>query len=164
MNSPFAQLNQAPAATPAAPVNNNRTVLIAEDEEFLRNILVEVFQSAGFTVIPTGDGEAALQAALTQHPRVSILDIMMPKMDGMTALQKIRQDYWGKNALVIMLTNLSADNQILAGVAENLPSYYFVKSNMEPDQLVAKVEEILSQEDAPTASSGAAIPPDPIIQ
>lgn len=138
----------------------SKTVLIAEDEPFLLKILAETFEMAGFTVFRAPEGETALNIAMTQHPRVTILDIMMPKMDGMTVLQNIRQDAtWGKNALVIMLTNLTADNQILQGVSQNLPSYYFVKANMEPDQLVAKVQEIL-QQSAPVATNpAAAMPP-----
>jgi DNA-binding response OmpR family regulator len=123
-----------------------KTILIAEDEPFLRKMLVESFQYAGFQVLEAADGEAALNHALTNHPDVSVLDIMMPKMDGMSVLQRIRQDLWGRSALVIMLTNLTADNQILQGVSQSLPSYYFVKSNMEPDQLVTKVAEILEQQ------------------
>ncbi len=128
----------------AAPTDPSRTILIAEDEEFLRRMLVETFQGAGFQVLEAPDGRVALDLALKFHPRVSILDIMMPNMDGLTALQHIRQDFWGKNATVIILTNLTADNQILQNVSAALPSYYFIKSNMEPDQLLLKVQEILT--------------------
>lgn len=131
----------------------SRTVLIAEDEPFLLKILAETFEQAGFQVLRAPDGEVAAQLAMAHHPRVSILDIMMPKMDGLTVLQHIRQDaIWGKSALVIMLTNLTADNQILQGMSQNPPSYYFVKANMEPDQLLAKVQEVLSESPAPAAA------------
>jgi len=81
---------------------------------------------------------------LTQHPDVSLLDIMMPQMDGLEVLQRLRMDAWGKTAMLIMLTNLTADNQVLQRMAQTPPSYYFVKANMEPDQLVAKVNELLA--------------------
>jgi hypothetical protein len=58
-------------------------------------------------------------------------------------LQRMRQDMWGRSALIIMLTNLTADNQILQGMSQTPPSYYFVKASMEPDQLVDKVKEML---------------------
>lgn len=128
---------------PAAPTSTP-TVLIAEDEKPLRDILVQSFKSVGFNTLEATDGEEALNLALKSKPSVTILDIMMPKMDGMEALKKMRLDpEWGKNALVIMLTNLTADNKILQQMAESSPSYYFVKSDMEPDQLIAKVKEIL---------------------
>lgn len=140
-----------------------KTILIAEDEPFLRKTLVETFQYAGFQVLEAPDGEVALNYALANHPDVSVLDIMMPKMDGMTVLQRIRQDLWGRSALVIMLTNLTADNQILQGVSQSLPSYYFVKSNMEPDQLVTKVAEILEQQapSMPVSPVNNPVPPAP---
>ncbi len=123
--------------------SDSPTVLIAEDEEALRNILVQSFKSAGFQTIEAVDGQQALTLALQHKPMVIVLDIMMPVMDGMDALKKLRLDQWGKNAMVIMLTNLTADNKILQELSESAPSYYFVKSDMEPDQLIAKVKEIL---------------------
>jgi CheY-like chemotaxis protein len=118
-------------------------VLIAEDEEVLRKILVQSFQAAGYKTLEAANGEEALAQALKDKPAVTILDIMMPKMDGMEALKKMRLDPWGKTAMVIMLTNLTADNKILQDLSESAPSYYFVKSDMEPDQLIAKVKEII---------------------
>lgn len=120
------------------------SVLIAEDEDVLRQILAQTFTDAGFKVIQAQNGKQALELALSQKPSVTILDIMMPEMDGMEALKKIRLDpVWGANSLIIMLTNLTADNKILEQMAESSPSYYFVKSDMEPDQLLAKVREIM---------------------
>ncbi len=125
--------------------DGQKTVLIAEDEPFLNKMLVQTFELAGFKVLSAMDGEQAMQYALTQHPDISVLDILMPKLDGVRVLQRMRQDLWGKNALIIMLTNLTADDQITKAMAATPPSYYFVKSNMEPDQLLNKVTEMLAQ-------------------
>lgn len=124
----------------------SRSILVVEDEPLLRKILIETFEAAGFTALPAPDGEAGLNLALEQHPDVTLLDILLPKIDGINVLKKIRLDAWGKNALIIMLTNLTADNEILQGLSDNLPSYYFIKSNMDPDQLVVKVKEILAEQ------------------
>ncbi len=125
-------------------------VLIAEDEDALRSILTQSFQAAGYRTLEAVDGEVAARLALQYHPDVTVLDIMMPKVDGITALKQMRLDPWGQTAMVIMLTNLTADNQILQGLAEAAPSYYFVKSDMDPDQLIAKIKEIREQTVAPT--------------
>ena len=122
-----------------------KTVLVAEDEPFLHKMLVQTFELAGFKVLAALDGETALNYALTQHPDVSVLDILMPKLDGVRVLQRMRQDLWGRNALIIMLTNLTADDQITKAMAATPPSYYFVKSNMEPEELLSKVTEMLAQ-------------------
>lgn len=124
---------------------SRKKILIVEDEPFLRKIMVETFQQAGFEVLEAADGEAGLNLALAQQPDVTLLDILMPKMDGITVLRRMRQNPWGKHALIIMLTNLTADNQVLEGMSDNPPSYYFVKSDMELEELVAKVNEIINQ-------------------
>lgn len=126
----------------------SRTILIVEDEPLLRKILIETFGAAGFTVMPAADGEIGLKLAIDKKPDVILLDILLPKIDGINVLKKIRLDSWGKNALIIMLTNLTADNEILQGLSDNLPSYYFIKSNMDPDQLVTKIKEILAEQPA----------------
>lgn len=134
----------APAPIPAAAPASGPSVLIAEDEEVLRKILAQAFRDAGFNVFEAATGKEALDLALANKPGVTILDIMMPEMDGMEALKKLRLDpTWGASAMVIMLTNLTADNKILEQMNESSPSYYFVKSDMEPEQLVAKVRDIL---------------------
>lgn len=125
---------------------SQRTILIAEDEPFLLKVLAETFEQAGFQVFRAPDGEVALQLATANHPQICVLDIMMPKMDGLTVLQRLRQDpLWGKNAIIIMLTNLTADNQILEAMAKNPPSYYFVKETMDPNQLLVKVQELYTR-------------------
>lgn len=128
---------------PDETAQTETSVLIAEDEEALRKILVQSFNAVGFKTIEAADGEQALSLALQLKPAVTILDIMMPKMDGLETLKKMRLDPWGKTAMVIMLTNLTADNKILQDLSESAPSYYFVKSDMEPDQLISKVKEII---------------------
>ena len=126
-------------------VTPNRTILIAEDEPFLNRSLCEVFTLAGFQAIAATDGEQALNLALSQKPDVIILDILMPKLDGVAVLQRLRQDIWGKSALIIILTNLTADTNLLQALAANPPSYFFYKNDMNPEQAVNKVSEILAQ-------------------
>ncbi len=126
------------------PLAGNKKILIVEDEAFLRKIFTQVFRQAGFDVLEAADGEAGLVMALAQHPDVTLLDILLPKMDGITVLKRIRQDQlWGKESLVIMLTNLTADNRIIQDMMDTPPSYYFVKANMELSQLVSKVKELV---------------------
>ncbi|PJC33288.1 hypothetical protein CO051_01715, partial [Candidatus Roizmanbacteria bacterium CG_4_9_14_0_2_um_filter_39_13] len=57
-------------------------------------------------------------------------------MDGMTVLKQLRADEWGKNAKVIILTNLDANDRILQGVVDDHPSYYMVKSNTKPEMVL----------------------------
>jgi DNA-binding NarL/FixJ family response regulator len=70
----------------------------------------------------------------------------MPKMDGMTVLDKIRKDDWGKNVPVIILTNKDAGEGIIQKVVENQPSYYFIKSNIELSVIAEKIKELLNKQ------------------
>lgn len=112
-----------------------------------RKALVDKFTREGFQVVSARDGEEGLNTALKEKPDIILLDVVMPKMDGMTMLKKLRQqNEWGKSIPVIMLTNLSADDdKIMKGITEDLPAYYLVKSNWAINDVVDKVKERLSR-------------------
>jgi len=67
----------------------------------------------------------------------------MPIMDGMAMLVELRKDSWGKTAKVILLTNIEPDEKILKGVLVEQPIYYFVKSDMQLDDLMDKIADTL---------------------
>ena len=125
---------------------NNKTILIVEDDSSLRNVLHDKFILEGFDVLDAKDGEEGLALALSLHPDLILLDIVMPKMDGMTMMKKLREtDEWGKNVPVILLTNLSADDEkINQAIAVNEPAYYLVKSDYTISYLVEKIKERLT--------------------
>lgn len=118
-----------------------------EDDSSLRNVLHEKFTVEGFSVLDAKDGEEGLAIALREHPDLILLDIVLPKMDGITMMKKLRQDgEWGKNVPIILLTNLSADDEkINQAVTDNEPAYYLVKSNWKINDLVEKVRERLNR-------------------
>jgi DNA-binding response OmpR family regulator len=127
---------------------NNKRILIVEDDSSLRNVLHDKFILEGFDVLDAQDGEEGLASALSFHPDLILLDIVMPKMDGMTMMKKLRgTDEWGKNVPVILLTNLSADDEkINQAIAINEPAYYLVKSDYTISYLVEKIKERLSRQ------------------
>ena len=81
-----------------------------------------------------------LAIALKEQPDVILLDIIMPKMDGITMLKKLREDAWGKEAKVILLTNLSS-NEKLAEVTAQGSHEYLVKTDWKIEDVVTKVRE-----------------------
>ena len=83
-----------------------------------------------------------MATALREHPDLILLDIILPKMDGITMLKKLREESWGKHVHVFMLTNIS-DNEKVAAALENDAFEYFIKSNIKIEGLVAKVKEVL---------------------
>lgn len=121
-----------------------KKVLIVEDESDLLQALTDAFTAEGFTALGATNGEDGLTVAYDQHPDILLVDIVMPKMDGLTMLQHLRNDPWGKNVPVIILTNLndykSVANALTVGVRD-----FLVKSNWEIDKVVGMVRQRLSQ-------------------
>jgi len=119
-----------------------KKILIIEDDTPIQSALEAKFKLEGFDVTTAGNGEAGLQAALKTHPDVILLDVVMPKMDGLTMLRILRQDPWGKTAKVIFLTNLSNPETITEALGEKVFDY-LVKSDWKIDAVVNKVRFLL---------------------
>lgn len=125
--------------------NQKKKILIIEDETPMLQILNDRLIASGFDIIQARDGEEGLQLALTHHPDLILLDILMPKMNGTVTINKLREDAWGKSVPVIMLTNVSPDTDAaLNEILKNQPAYYFVKSDIELDTLVEKIKGIFN--------------------
>jgi len=122
-----------------------KIILIVEDEPPILSILSDKLTQNGFEVIQATNGLDGLNLALQKHPDLVLVDILMPKIDGMTMLQKLRADAWGKTVPAIILTNVNPDNnQTLEDINKTQPAYYFVKSDIKLDEVVERVREILS--------------------
>ena len=122
-----------------------KKILIVEDEQSLRMSLQDTFSAEGFEVFAASNGEEGLKLALEKSPDIILLDLLMPKMDGMTMLRKIRsENAWGKNVPVIILTNLTADDEKrMKDITELEPTYYLEKVNWHMKDVVEKVKERL---------------------
>lgn len=125
-------------------MENKKIILITEDEKSLRGALHDKLKNEGFDVLEAKDGIEGLSVSLSEHPDLILLDIMMPKMDGMSMLQKLREDTWGKTVPVIILTNLSsADEERNREIVALEPTYYFEKADKSIEEIVEKIKERL---------------------
>ncbi len=121
-----------------------KTVLIIEDEKSLREATVDILKRKGFLALSAKNGKEGVGIALSEHPDLILLDLIMPEMDGMTALKKIREDAWGKTVSVIILTNLSEINgNIKDDAAAHIPTEYLIKSDWKLHDIIKKIEKIL---------------------
>lgn len=118
-------------------------VEIVEDEEPVLNVLSSRFEKEGFEVIRASDGEEGLKAALEHQPDLILLDLLMPRMDGISMLKKLREDDWGKNVPVIVLTNLN-DADKVASATEGGAFDFLVKADWKLEDLVKKVRQKLN--------------------
>src|SRR3954469_11158405 len=98
-------------------------ILIVEDEEPMAVTLADNLVNAGFLEpLRAHNGDEGLKMALSELPDLILLDIVMPKADGMTMLKKLRADINSKNLKVILLTNLTADESVMGSVLTTEPS------------------------------------------
>lgn len=88
-------------------MEKKQKVLIVEDEKDMREALVGKFELSGFEVEQAENGVGGLKQSLDSHPDIILLDIIMPEMDGIEMLKKLRENEWGKKVPVIILTNIS---------------------------------------------------------
>ncbi len=118
-------------------------ILIVEDDPLMSRMYQKIFLFEKYEVEIAHDGEEGFEKAKTIKPTIILLDIMMPKMNGLQVLEKLKLDPDLKNIPVIMLTNLSsekdAENAMLKGAVK-----YIVKSQNEPKQVAETVKEIIA--------------------
>ncbi len=116
----------------------NYKIVIAEDDALLLRSLGDRFTKEGFTVFPAKNGVEAVKFSLENHPDIILLDIVMPIMDGMAALKRIREDAWGKDASIILLTNLSDAEKVAEAVSYGVYDF-LIKIDWKLEELVKKV-------------------------
>lgn len=119
-----------------------KKILIVEDELALLYALASQFDKKQFKVLQAVDGEEGLKSALEHHPDLILLDLLMPKMDGMSMLKELRKDMWGKDVKVIILTNLS-DAEKIDEALKNGTYDYLVKKDWNITQVIEKVKHSL---------------------
>ncbi len=119
-----------------------KTILIVEDEVSLREALKLKLEKEAYLVLEAENGKEGLDLALTTHPDLILLDIIMPVMDGISLFHELRKDDWGKSANVLILTNLS-DLEKMAIATEQNSSGYLIKSDWKINDLMIKVRELL---------------------
>lgn len=119
-------------------------LLIVEDDAFLSKMYAKKFQVAGFEVELAHDGMDALAKVKTFKPEIILMDILMPKLNGLEALDKLKSDPETKSIPVIMSTNLSttddAETALKKGAAK-----YIVKSDVTPAEIVKTVQAVLGK-------------------
>ncbi|MEX2054986.1 MAG: response regulator [Candidatus Andersenbacteria bacterium] len=113
----------------------DKTILVVEDETSLLRVIADQLHDEGYTVITATNGQAGLDAALSHHPDLIFLDVVMPQMDGIMMLKKLRRDSWGKRVPVIILTNVSEANTIDMAMEYGVHEY-IVKADWQLDDVV----------------------------
>lgn len=119
-------------------------ILLVEDDPLIYRMYQKVFQLEGLDLAVASDGQDGLQKVQAQPPDLILLDVMMPIMNGVELLEKLKEDPKTTDIPVIMLTNLS-NMQITQDALSKGALFYIVKSETEPDRLVQIVRDTLNK-------------------
>jgi CheY-like chemotaxis protein len=122
--------------------SNKKKILVIDDDNNLRLVLVDKLNMSGFEAIGASNGKEGLEKALEWHPDVILLDVMMPVMNGQEMLRKLREDKWGERAKVIMLTVVE-DAGVIAQAVQDGSFAYIIKTDQSMDDVVEKVKSML---------------------
>jgi len=117
-------------------------IAIIEDDAVINQMYRMKFESDGFEVQVASNGKIGVEMVKTFAPDLILLDLQMPEMRGDEALKKIRQEAWGTNIPVIVLTNTGIEESPASLKDLNVHSY-IVKAELTPSQVVAKAKEAL---------------------
>lgn len=118
-------------------------ILIVEDDPLMSRMYQKIFTFENFEVEMAGDGQEGIDKARASKPTLILLDVMMPKMNGLQALEKLKADVETKSIPVVMLTNLAGQQDAEAALAKGAVKY-IIKSEYEPKQVANMVKEILA--------------------
>jgi CheY-like chemotaxis protein len=120
-------------------------ILVVEDDEFLRELYEELLKGEGYEVSVAVDGEEGLNKISAGGFDLVLLDIMLPKMDGLEILRHVKEKPPAeKNGPIVLLTNLGQDSIIKEGFSLGA-SGYLIKSAMNPDQVLSEVKVFLNK-------------------
>lgn len=124
-----------------------KTILIVDDEEAIRGVLIHNLEREGYKLIEAGDGVSAVEIALEQRPDLILLDIMLPKLDGLSVCKRIKMSY---NVPIIMVT--AKDQEIDKVLGLELGADDYITKPFSVREMVARVKANLRK--AEVVSSG----------
>lgn len=123
-------------------ISMDKKILLIEDEDFIRDLYKRQLELAGFSVDACASGREGLAALKTTLYSLVLLDIMLPQMNGLDILREAKKDEKTKNVPIVLLTNLGQESVKQEGFALGAKDY-IIKATQTPDQIVAKIKELL---------------------
>lgn len=129
-------------------------ILIVEDEEILLTALSEELKGQGFNVVGAHDGVEGVEMALAEKPALILLDLVMPRLDGLGALKQMKDSPEIKDIPVVILTNLSDYDKVSEALTLGAMDY-LVKANYRLEELVNKIKTVLERQDSGAPAAAA---------
>lgn len=121
-------------------IDINKKILIVEDSKSYLWVLSQALMAAGFALATAADGEQGVEAAQKEKPDLILMDITMPKMDGIETAKKLKE--LGITSPIIFLTNMSDTKHI--SEASETAADYIVKADISVEDIVGRVKAKLN--------------------
>ncbi|MEK7622164.1 MAG: response regulator [Patescibacteria group bacterium] len=123
-------------------VSGGQTILIVEDDEFLRSLTAKRLEKENYHIEVAVDGENAISMIDTVRPALILLDLLLPGKDGFEVLKKIRETEATKAIPVIIFSNLGQKEDIEKAKALGVDNF-LIKANFTLDDVVGKIKKLL---------------------
>ena len=120
-----------------------RTVLVADDDEDILQLVSFRLERAGYTVVTAADGQQALAAAREHQPDLAVLDVMMPGLNGYEVTRQLRADETTAHIPVILLTARVQEADVSRGFEAGADDY--LRKPFSPQELRSRVQAIIAR-------------------
>ena len=122
-----------------------KRILVIEDDVYIRDLYAEVLTTEGYVVESAVDGEEGLVKAKMGGYDLILLDVMMPKLDGLGVLQGLQKNPpQNPNGRIVLLTNL-AQNEVVGEALKIGANDFIIKSDLNPDQLLLRIKSLFEK-------------------
>lgn len=129
-------------------------VLLIEDDPLIYRLYQKLFSLEGYEIELAENGKLGLEKLTTFHPDILLMDIMMPEMNGLEMLSKVKADPATQAIPVVVLTNI-ADMNITQMALSKGAALCIIKSQTEPSDVISSVKAVLAKSTAPVVSPPA---------
>jgi len=118
------------------------SILVVEDDQFLRDLIVKKLEEEGMEITQAVDGEEGLRLIRENKPTLVLLDLILPGIDGFEVLKQVKSDPATKDIPIVILSNLGQKDDIDRGMDMGAKDY-LIKAHFTPGEIVQKVKEAL---------------------
>lgn len=120
---------------------NNQTILVVDDEQDLLDLIEYNLKQEGFDVLKAEDGHEGIEMARKHKPNLMLLDIMMPKMDGLEVVERMRDDSQLKHTPIIFLTARGDEKTEVEGLDKGGDDY--ITKPISTTKLISRIKAVL---------------------
>ncbi len=120
-----------------------KTILVIEDDQFLRELISQKLSKEGFKISEAMDGEEGVKKIQQEKPNLILLDLILPGLDGFEVLSQAKQDPALSEIPVIILSNLGQKEDIERGLKMGAVDY-LIKAHFTPGEIIEKIKQALT--------------------